>query len=87
MRGQPVRDDSGPHRFELRLDGLLGRLAPAIRVEYDAQRRLRRFVGLTNIRGDQVEAEIVFAGLPRTVDPHEWQAATGMPPADCALGR
>ena len=90
VRGQPVRDATGPHRFELRLDGLLGRVAPAIRVEYDDQRRLRRFVGLTNIRdtrGDQVEAEIVFAAAPRAVDAREWQAATGTPLASCALGR
>lgn len=90
VRGQPARNATGPHRFELRLDGLLGRLAPAIRVEYDDQRRLRRFVGLTNIRdarGEQVEAEIVFAGSPRAADPREWQAASGAPLAACALGR
>lgn len=90
VRGQPARNATGPHRFELRLDGLLGRLAPAIRVEYDDQRRLRRFVGLTNIRdagGDQIEAEIVFAGSPRAADPREWQAASGTPLASCALGR
>jgi hypothetical protein len=90
VRGQPPRDAAGPHRFELRLDGVLGRLAPAIRVEYDDQRRLRRFVGLTNIRdarGDQVEAEIVFAGSPRAVDPAAWQAASGTPLAACTLGR
>ncbi|MBX3712952.1 MAG: hypothetical protein KF800_13405 [Lysobacter sp.] len=89
VRGQPPRDAAGPHRFELRLDGVLGRLAPAIRVEYDDQRRLRRFVGLTNIRdarGDQVEAEIVFAGSPRAADPASWQAASGTPLAACALG-
>lgn len=90
VRGQPPRDVAAPHRFELRLDGVLGRLAPAIRVEYDDQRRLRRFVGLTNIRdarGDQVEAEIVFAGSPRAVDPAAWQAASGTPLAACTLGR
>lgn len=89
VRGQPARDAGDPHRFELRLDGLLGRLAPPIRVEYDDQRRLRRFVGLTNIRdarGDQLEAEIVFASAPRAADPHEWQAASGTPLATCALG-
>lgn len=89
VRGQPARDAGDPHRFELRLDGLLGRLAPPIRVEYDDQRRLRRFVGLTNIRdarGDQLEAEIVFASAPRAADPHEWQAASGAPLATCALG-
>lgn len=89
VRGQPARNATGPHRFELRLDGLLGRLAPAIRVEYDAQRRLRRFVGPTNIRdarGEQVEAEIVFADAPRAVDAREWQAASRTPLASCALG-
>lgn len=90
VRGQPARDAGGPHRFELRLDGLLGRLAPPIRVEYDDQRRLRRFVGLTNIRdarGEQVEAEIVFPSAPRAADAREWQAASGAPLASCALGR
>jgi hypothetical protein len=90
VRGQPSRDAAGPHRFELRLDGVLGRLAPAIRVEYDDQRRLRRFVGLTNIRdarGDQVEAEILFAGSPRAAEPAAWQAASATPLAACPLGR
>lgn len=90
LRGQPMRDTTGQHRFELRLDGLLGRLAPAIRVEYDDQRRLRRFVGLTNIRdarGDQVEADIVFAGSPREAGTAAWQAASGTPLAACTLGR
>lgn len=89
VRGQPARDAGAPHRFELRLDGLLGRLAPPIRVEYDDQRRLRRFIGLTNIRdarGDQLEAEIVFPSAPRAAEPREWQAASGAPLATCALG-
>lgn len=90
VRGQRARDAAGPHRFELRLDGLLGRLAPPIQVEYDEQRRLRRFIGLTNIRdarGDQIEAEIVFADAPRQVDPGQWQAASGTALTNCTLGR
>lgn len=90
VRSRPPRDGAGLQRFELRLDGVLGRLAPPIRVEYDDQRRLRRFVGLTDIRdarGDQVEAEIVFPGPPRRVDGAAWQAASAAPLTACTLGR
>lgn len=50
----------------------------------------RRFIGLTNIRdarGDQIEAEIVFAAAPRQVDPGQWQAAPGTALTNCTLGR
>lgn len=77
-------------RFELRLDGLLGAVAPSIRVEYDADdRRLRRFLGPTNIRdarGKQIEADIRFPRPPQAADDARWQAALAEPLARCALG-
>ncbi len=79
------------HRFELRLDGLLGAITSKIAVEYGAEdRRLRRFTGLTNIRdarGDQIEARIDFPQAPRPADARRWQAAAEQPLAACALGR
>jgi hypothetical protein len=78
-------------RFELRLDGLLGRIAGTIRVDYDASdRRLRRFTGPTNIRdarGDQIEARIEFPRPPRPATAEAWRAAIEQPLARCALGR
>ncbi|MFZ5636181.1 MAG: hypothetical protein ACOY82_06290 [Pseudomonadota bacterium] len=83
--------DDRVQRFELRLDGLLGRVAGAIRVDYDAaDRRLRRFTGPTNIRdarGEQIEARIEFPRPPRPVDAQAWETAMGRPLARCALGR
>ncbi len=79
------------HRFELRLDGLLGLVASEIRLEYDnSDRRLRHFAGLTNIRdarGDQIEARIAFPKAPLPVDAQRWQTAADEPLAACALGR
>ena len=79
------------HRFELRLDGLLGAIASKIAVEYGAEdRRLRRFTGLTDIRdarGDQIEARIDFPQAPRPAEAQRWQAAAEQPLAACALGR
>jgi hypothetical protein len=88
--GIHARDGDRMKRFELRLDGLLGKVAPAIRVEYDIRdKRLRRFNGPTNIRdnrGDQIKAEIDFPQPPRTVDAQRWQAALDEPLTRCALG-
>ena len=78
-------------RFELRLDGLLGRIAGAIRVDYDIEdRRLRRFVGPTNLRdgrGEQIEADITFPRPPRPAAPDAWQAALRQPLAACTVGK
>jgi hypothetical protein len=78
------------HRFELKFDGLLGVVASSIRVEYDDQdQRLRRFIGLTNIRdadGDQIEAQIDFLQAPRPADAQRWQAALTEPLARCTIG-
>lgn len=85
------RGDDKVHRFELRLDGLLGALTSAIAVEYDADdRRLRRFTGLTNVRdvrGDQISAQIEFPQPPQPAEAQRWQAAAEQPLAACALGR
>lgn len=77
-------------RFELRIDGVLGRMLPAITVDYDREERiLRRFLGLTNIRdasGDQVRAEILFPRRPQPADDALWRAAVAEPLAACRLG-
>lgn len=83
-------DGDRVHRFELRLEGLLGVVASSIRVEYGADdQRLRRFIGPTNIRdarGGQIEARIDFPQAPRPVDAQRWQAAVAQPLANCAPG-
>jgi hypothetical protein len=89
--GQRREGQDRLQRFELRLDGLLGRVAGAIRVDYDAEdRRLRRFSGPTNIRdarGGQIEAEIDFPRAPRPAGANDWQSAMAQPLARCTLGR
>lgn len=82
--GSPVRE------FRLRLDGMLGVIAPEIRVAYAADgRHLRRFVGVTNIRGDrgkQVKARIDFPAPPRAADAAQWQQALSTTLRPCTLG-
>lgn len=77
-------------RFELRIDGLLGRMLPGITVDYDREERLlRRFLGVTNIRdarGEQVRAEILFPRRPQPADDALWKAAGAEPLAACRLG-
>lgn len=79
-----------PQRFELRIDGVLGRMLPGITVDYDREdRRLQRFLGVTNIRdaqGDQVRAEILFPRRPQPADDRLWQAAGAEPLVACTLG-
>ncbi len=88
--GRKGSGDATVQRFELRLDGLLGTFTPSISVDYAiADRRLRRFVGLTNVRdgrGDQIEARIDFPQPPQPVDTQRWQAAEAQPLAACSLG-
>lgn len=83
-------DRGAVQRFELRIDGLLGRMLPSITVDYDREERLlRRFLGLTNIRdarGEQVRAEILFPRGPQPADDGLWQAASAEPLAACRLG-
>ena len=66
--------------FRLRLDGLLGFIAPHIDVAYDARsRRLLRFEGMSNLRdarGDkQMQVRIDFPDGPRPVAGGRWAAA------------
>jgi len=66
--------------FRLRLDGLLGFVAPHIDVAYSARsRRLLRFEGLGNLRepgGDgQWEVRIDFPQPSRPIAPTRWPAA------------
>jgi hypothetical protein len=89
--GDRVESGHRLHRFELRLDTLLGVVTSAIRVDYDTNdRRLRRFTGPTNIRdarGNQIEARIDFPQAPLPVDAQRWQTAVDEPLAACTLGR
>ena len=67
-------------QFRLRLDGLLGFIAPQIDVAYDARsRRLLRFEGLSNLRdarGDkQMQVRIDFPEGPRPVPGNRWASA------------
>ncbi|MEP6633609.1 MAG: hypothetical protein ABJA62_05310, partial [Luteimonas sp.] len=78
-------------RFHLKLEGLLGLIGPSMDVDYDTSaKRLRRFVGITNLhddRGKPMRAQIDFPSLSRAADPGQWQAALDTPLAACALGR
>lgn len=82
--------DAPVERFRLRLDGLLGAVAPSLDVAYDTRdRSLRRFSGVTNVRDDrgrQVKARIDFADPARTAPAAAWQAGLAQPLARCALG-
>ena len=65
-----VAADGATRRFRLRLGGLFGWIAPHIDVVYDeADQRLLRFEGLSNLRDDageeQLEVRIEFAEPPR----------------------
>ena len=79
-------------RFRLSLGGLLGWFAPDITVTYrNADRRLLRFEGLTNIRAnrdDNVVARVEFAPAPDAPrgGMRSWNAALAEPLAACALG-
>lgn len=81
---------AGQHRFELRVGGVLGVVAPSIAVDYDARdRRLRRFVGMTNVRdarGELIEAEIDFPHAPQPAEAARWQAAAALPLVKCRIG-
>ncbi len=89
--GRRGSGDAAVQRFELRLEGLLGKVTPAISVEYTTtDRRLRRFAGLTNVRdgrGEQIEARIDFPDAPQPAEPQRWQTAAAVPLAACKVGR
>jgi hypothetical protein len=79
--------------FRLRLDGLLGFVAPHIDVAYDARsRRLLRFEGLGNLRDagahGQLEVRIDFPAPARPAPEGAWAAAAAEPlVARCESGQ
>ena len=78
--------------FRLRLDGLLGLVAPRIEVSYgQASQRLLRFEGLSNLRDDagrgQLEARIEFNEPPRAGTDEEWRTAAAHPLSACRTGQ
>ena len=88
--GRARLGDTPVEQFRLKLDGLLGAVAPSLDVAYDARdRSLRRFSGVTNVRDDrgrQVKARIDFADPARAVAPAALQAAGAEPLSRCTLG-
>jgi hypothetical protein len=84
-------DGAGDRRFRLRLGGPLGWVAPHIDVVYaDADRRLRRFEGLSNLRDDrgkrQLEVQIEFREPPRPVAAADWSRLAAEPLRACSVG-
>lgn len=78
--------------FRLKLDGLLGLVAPSIDVSYgQASQRLLRFQGLSNLRDDagkdQLVARIDFPKPAAASDEVRWQAAAATPLSACRTGR
>lgn len=79
--------------FRLRLDGLLGLVAPHIDVSYGLRsRRLLRFEGLGNLRdargGRQLDVRIDFPRPAVAATEAQWQAALAEPLADrCESGQ
>lgn len=77
--------------FRLSLGGLLGLFAPDIEVGYrDADRRLMRFEGLTNIRADRDDNLVARIAFPPArerpgVDAAAWAAALAEPLGACRL--
>jgi len=89
-----LRIDGAPAQlFRLRLDGLLGFVAPHIDVAYDARdRRLLRFEGLGNLRDaharEQLEVRIDFPAPARPAAAGLWTAAWSEPlVASCESGQ
>ena len=78
--------------FRLKLDGLLGLVAPSIDVSYgQASQRLLRFQGLSNLRDDagdkQLVARIDFPKPATASDEGRWLAAAATPLSACPTGR
>ena len=76
--------------YQLKLSGLLSLLADPIEVTYDkSSRRLLRFQGLSNLRDDAGEfdlmAQIDFPKAPRQAQESEWRQQQVMPLAACKL--
>jgi hypothetical protein len=78
--------------FRLRLDGLLGLVAPHIDVSYGAgSRRLLRFEGLGNLRDargkKQLDVRIDFPAPPQPTSASRWRAAMAEPLQRCDSGQ
>ncbi len=76
--------------YQLKLSGLLSLLTDPIEVTYDkTNRRLLRFEGLSNLRNDAGEfdlmAQIDFAQPARDVAESEWQKHMTLPLSTCRL--
>ena len=78
--------------FRLRLDSVIGWLAPHIDVSYGQQsRRLLRFEGLSNVRDDngtkQLTARIDFPQPSRPAEDGEWRTVRNTRLQACPVGR
>lgn len=78
--------------YQLKLSGLLSLIAEPIEVTYDkTSRRLLRFQGLSNLRDDAGEfdlmAQIDFPLPSRDAREEDWQKHASMPLAACRLSR
>jgi hypothetical protein len=78
--------------FQMKLAGLLSLIADPIEVTYDkTNRRLLRFQGLSNLRNDEGEfdlvAQIDFPQPAKDVLEAEWQKNAELPLASCRLGQ
>jgi len=76
--------------YQMKLSGLLSLISDPIEVTYDkASRRLLRFRGLSNLRDDagqfDLMAQIDFAQPAREVQEAEWQKNAVAPLASCRL--
>jgi hypothetical protein len=80
----------GERTFRLRLGGFWGWFAPHIDVAYaEADRRLLRFEGLSNLRDDLGEAplkvRVEFPQPPRAASPEDWRRLAAEPLRACAV--
>ncbi len=88
---EDIWHDDSVSVFRLALSGVFGWFADAIEVSYrDSDRRLMRFDGLSNIRGDagnNLVARIDFpADLQASARQADWEAAATEPLQACTLG-
>lgn len=89
-QGSGEFDGQAAERFRLRLGGLLGWITPHIDVAYDRDsKRLLRFEGLSNLRSDdgqsQLVARIEFPTPAVAADEGKWQALSAEPLAACRV--
>lgn len=86
-----VEQGNGQRRFRLRLGGLLGWFVPHIDVVYaEADRRLLRFEGLSNLRDDagddNLKVRIDFPTPPTPAAAGEWARFAAEPLRACRVG-